>query len=582
MTSSAEAASQALSGAARLGRRRRAVPELTETGVLLFPARSDPRKWEHRHYERSHPLAWEFASSRPALGRAMLDALHAMSGPGNAIATGSTALAYQTQTKPFFLFLETTQPDARGRLPGMDDLVLDPQLLEDFRIAMDLRATRSEVTGTTAYAYKAAPLRILRHIYLGDRKAFGPGWRDEDFLPGDRIDDTRPNQPYSLAEAQRIITACSSILHQFHDSHDAARRLQVEIAAFVILGLKLGIEPECLPQLTLANLRTDGRRIRVRYTKRRGGGGNGFRRTRLTDAIAEDIQGDEAGEVEEVVADGTSFREAAGVLALLRDRARARSARKHADTEADHNEIPLFTFYCAASTFRAFGALLNEAGLRADDGGALPIVRNRLRPTWRTQRTIRHGGRLSIDRSDNSADVRARHYLDNDRIKPFLHDAISDAQSQAWEHALSRRIVDLPADATADRINEAAERADATTAEINSALSGHQDLWLASCRDFTNSPFDKPGTPCTKAFFGCVVCPNALITRRSLPGILGFRAHMERRRDEMPSIAWNELYGAAWAEITQAILPQFDERTVAEAGKIARGLDMHLPPELLQ
>jgi hypothetical protein len=50
----------------------------------------------------------------------------------------------------------------------------------------------------------------------------------------------------------------------------------------------------------------------------------------------------------------------------------------------------------------------------------------------------------------------------------------------------------------------------------------------------------------------------------------------------MGSPEWEALYGAAWREITHAILPQFDQRTVAEAEAIARGLDMHLPPEMLQ
>lgn len=210
----------------------------------------------------------------------MLDAVHRMSGPGKAIATGSTALAYQTQSKPFFLWLAETEKDARGQEPGKEDTILDPQIVEDFRIAMDLRATLGEVTGTTAYAYKAAPLRILRQLYLEDAAVLGPSWRDEDFLPGERIDDTKPNAPYSLAESQRIISACAAILHRTHDSGDPGDRAVMEIAAFVIIGLKLGIEPECLPVLTLANLRPDGRRIKVRYIKRRGGGGNGFRKSR--------------------------------------------------------------------------------------------------------------------------------------------------------------------------------------------------------------------------------------------------------------------------------------------------------------
>ena len=249
----------------------------------------------------------------------MLDAVHRMSGPGKAIATGSTALAYQTQSKPFFLWLAETEKDARGQEPGKEDTILDPQIVEDFRIAMDLRATLGEVTGTTAYAYKAAPLRILRQLYLEDAAVLGPSWRVEDFLPGERIDDTKPNAPYSLAESQRIISACAAILHRTHDSGDPGDRAVMEIAAFVIIGLKLGIEPECLPVLTLANLRPDGRRIKVRYIKRRGGGGNGFRKSRTTNPSDCGIDTEE-----EAIADGTSFREAAGALALLRDRARER------------------------------------------------------------------------------------------------------------------------------------------------------------------------------------------------------------------------------------------------------------------
>lgn len=577
MTSSAkpETTKQQATSSSRRGRPRRKVPTLDQGGVLQFPTRSSRKDWNHWHFERKNPVSWKFASVRPVLGRAMLDALHRMSGPGNAIATGSTALAYQTQTKPFFLWLSETQADARGHLPGEQDTILDPQLLEDFRIAMDLRTTLGEVTGTTAYAYKSAPLRILRHLYLEDGSIFGPGWRDQDFLPGDRIDDTKPNEPYSLAETQRIISICASILHKLHDKDDIQSRTLVEISAFVIIGLKLGIEPECLPVLTLASLKTDGSRIKVRYIKRRGGGGNGFRKSRTTNPANQDEGMDTE---EEATADGTSFREAAGALALLRDRARLRQDEEGGNDEA----APLFTFNCVAEAFRAFSGHLHEGGLRGDDGGRLALVRNRLRPTWRTQRTIRHGGRLSIDRSDNSSDVRAKHYLDNDRIRPFLENAVLDAQAQAWEHALARRIINLSDDAAPDDVAGAAKKAGVSNSEIATALTGEQDLWLASCRDFTNSPFDKPGTPCSKAFFGCVVCPNALITRRSLPAILGFRAHIERRREEMATTDWDALYGTAWREITMAILPQFDERTVAEAEKISRGLDMHLPPEMFQ
>ena len=80
----------------------------------------------------------------------------------------------------------------------------------------------------------------------------------------------------------------------------------------------------------------------------------------------------------------------------------------------------------------------------------------------------------------------------------------------------------------------------------------------------------------------CAAAPFVVCRVVRLTLAFGFRAHVERRRDEMGSPEWEALYGAAWREITHAILPQFDQRTVAEAETIARGLDMHLPPEMLQ
>lgn len=554
--------------ARRRGRARKPVVASDDSNVVKLAHKSNPNTWQHVHFERSKPINWKFAKVRPALGRAMLDMMHALSSPGDTIATRSTALAYQTQTKPFFLWLGETGPDVRGKLPGADDLLLNPRLLEEFRIAMDLRATNGEITGTTAYAYRASPLRILRQMYLRDREIFGAGWRDEDLVIGDRVNDTVPNEPYSLAEARRIIDACSDMLTKLHKSQRRKDEDPLEIAAFIIIGLKLGIEAECLPLLTLADIRNDGDRIKVRYVKRRGGGGHGFRKSRISNKF---------DETEEITATGSTFREAAGVLSMLRNRARSRQKSRVAD-----NKMKLFTFICVAETFRHFSDTLYVGGLRGDNGERLPIVRNRLRPTWRTQRTIKHGGRLSIDRSDNSKDIRAKHYLDNPQIRPFLYDAIADAQAEAMQYALDKRVIDLPEEADADDVRTVAAKLETNEAKIRNALGGKQDVWLASCTDFTNSPFDKPGTPCTKSFFGCVLCPNALMTRRSLPAILGFKAHMERRREEMAVDDWDKMYAASWLEISTSILLQFSPSVLAEAQAIAEGLDMHLPPELIQ
>jgi len=70
-----------------------------------------------------------------------------------------------------------------------------------------------------------------------------------------------------------------------------------------------------------------------------------------------------------------------------------------------------------------------------------------------------------------------------------------------------------------------------TAQEIDAALTRERDVFLASCRDFNDSPFGLRGKPCPVALWGCFECTNAVFTTRHLPQVLTFLDFLERQRE---------------------------------------------------
>src|SRR3546814_1637291 len=78
---------------------------------------------------------------------------------------------------------------------------------------------------------------------------------------------------------------------------------------------------------------------------------------------------------------------------------------------------------------------------------------------------------------------------------------------------------------------------------VGPVLDGEQDVWLAACAGFHSSPFAEPGSPCAQPFWGCLDCPNAVITARKLPAILAFLAFVEEQRCSLPASDWAAKFG---------------------------------------
>ena len=116
-------------------------------------------------------------------------------------------------------------------------------------------------------------------------------------------------------------------------------------------------------------------------------------------------------------------------------------------------------------------------------------------------------------------------------------------------------------------------------ATVGPLLDGEQDVWLAACAGFHNSPFAEAGSPCAQPFWGCLDCPNAVITVRKLPAILAFLAFVEEQRLSLPATDWAAKFGRVHARITAQVVPAFSDAVIADARRQMESERLYLPPE---
>src|SRR3546814_18520746 len=105
---------------------------------------------------------------------------------------------------------------------------------------------------------------------------------------------------------------------------------------------------------------------------------------------------------------------------------------------------------------------------------------------------------------------------------------------------------------------------------VGPLLDGEQDVWLAACAGFHSSPFAEAGSPCAQPFWGCLDCPNAVITARKLPAILAFIAFVEEQRRSLPASDWAAKFGRVHTRITAQVLPAFSDAVLAARSEARR------------
>ena len=248
----------------------------------------------------------------------------------------------------------------------------------------------------------------------------------------------------------------------------------------------------------------------------------------------------------------------------------------------------LFVFYHACvfySQVRHPNTTLSQwverHGIVDDHGRPLKLLLSRLRKTHKALWYLKTGGHMARFAVGHSVEIAARHYADIPSLRP-LHevtviDALEDAVRPGGEAVVS------PASGASEIYTDAHHKI--PSKEDNGiARTDIQDVWLASCSGFYDSPFSKPGSPCSHPFWGCLDCRNAVITERKLPAIMGFLDFIIGQRVSLGAQDWAAKFGHVHARITRQVLPSFSDEVIA-AARAALKSDpppTYLPPEATQ
>lgn len=217
-----------------------------------------------------------------------------------------------------------------------------------------------------------------------------------------------------------------------------------------------------------------------------------------------------------------------------------------------------------------------------DQGNVLRLELSRLRKTYKAAWYVKTGGQLETFAQGHSVEVAAQHYADIPALRHVHEATIAAALNEALATAQPNepRIL-IPA-------QEAAIRRDPDDADLPAAIvtrdvvplfDGAQDVWLAACANFYDSPFGKADQACPSPFWACLDCRNAVITARKLPALIAFMNFTLEQRGLLASEDWEAKFGRAWRRINDQILPAFPRSVVEAARKSATADLLYLPPE---
>ncbi|MEU9996103.1 hypothetical protein [Streptomyces sp. NPDC050848] len=326
----------------------------------------------------------------------------------------------------------------------------------------------------------------------------------------------------------------------------------------LLLSCQTGMEPECIRQLRFDCLASPARGyVSVAYLKKRAPGS-----THKTLRVP----------------DGGSLRFPGGVIRLaLR---LTKRTRELIDSDAlwcdvgGHGQAraPFDGPHAWSAVTRRWMSQRGLDRLTDSDGQPVTLDLRRVRKTVKSRQYLRAGGVLEDFASGHTRPVAAKHYADIDAHQETHEQAVEAGLEQALGAALAPPVV-LSDDG--DRLDDG--EAALSAREIESALSGEQDVWLASCRDFFASPFArKPGAACPVPAWGCLECPNAVFTSRHLPSLLSFLDFLERQREEYPAAEWRARFGLAWDRIVHGVRARFSTHQIATAQAIAEADGAHL------
>jgi hypothetical protein len=325
----------------------------------------------------------------------------------------------------------------------------------------------------------------------------------------------------------------------------------------VLLSLETGLEIECCKALTIDCLRNASAGVvDVAYIKRRARG-----------AEHKTIKVRDGG----VGTPGGLIRRIIEVTA---------AARHHHPGQAlwVHHRCGALTDQIGHSR-ETIDAWTRQHGVVDDESRPLRLVLSHLRKTHKALWYLKTEGHMARFAVGHTPEVAARHYADVPSLRP-LHEATA---ANAFTEAVARSAPIVLTTVREEAWRRAPELADGRVPVglVAALLNGEQDVWLAGCASFYDSPFGAPGSPCPQPFWGCLDCSNAVITTRKLPAILAFLTFIEMQREALTAADWSLKFGRAYARITTQVLPVFSETNIAQARALIADHQhaLYLPPE---
>ncbi|WCK80378.1 hypothetical protein [Agrobacterium fabrum] len=363
-----------------------------------------------------------------------------------------------------------------------------------------------------------------------------------------------------LNDARRVHGLSSERLcHQLHERHYLTCHDVIPLMVF--LALETGLEPECCKSLRVDCLRNPANgTVEIAYVKRRARGAE-HKTLRVRDG---------------------GPRTPGGLIRHVIEWTAA--ARKHRPTDC------LWLYYGLGGLKsgvnypqQRIDAWTTQHNIRNDDGRPFHLTLSRLRKTHKALWYLKTEGHMTRFAVGHTKEVAARHYANVPALRPLHEATIADAFTEALTSALSSTV--LTPDGEENWRNDPVTALEAAPAGCDpiSLLDGKQDIWLASCGGFFSSPYADPGSPCSQPFWGCLECPNAVITARKLPAILSFLAFLEDQRLSLSASHWAAKFATAHARINMQILPAFGAATVEEARRMlaSEPVSSYMPPEAL-
>lgn len=443
-----------------------------------------------------------------------------------------------------------------------------PDLRERLRYTLATTAGRS----TPRDAYSPFVARALRDAARADVEAMFRRLGADD-----RIDEGDPVIARARADVEAIIARQGAIITDspevrrlyfmrgrrglpfgtlIDDLHGRHHLLARDLPALlVLLTLDTGLEPECVKTLTVDCLTNPHvGTVELRYLKRRAHGAE-HKSIRVRDGGG----GTPGGLIRRLI----------GVTALARE----------------HLTDDCLWVYHNAGGLRAgirhpaerIAAWVARHAIVDDDGKPLHLLLSRLRKTHKALWYTKTNGHMTRFAVGHTREVAAQRYADLPSLRPLHEKAVADA----FREAVAAAMPTILAPTAEQELREAPHQAAALMSPdmVAPMLGGEQDVWLAACAGFYRSPFAEPGSPCAQPFWGCLDCPNAVITARKLPAILAFLVFVEEQRLSLPATDWVAKFGRVHARITAQVVPAFSDAVIADARRQMESERLYLPPE---